>query len=55
MFERIKSNNDLAVDKAIRVLKIGGIIIYPTDTLYGYGCDPNNNDAIKKINSIKSN
>ena len=54
MFERIKSNNDLAVDKAIRVLKIGGIIIYPTDTLYGFGCDANNNDAIKKINSIKS-
>ena len=54
MFERIKSNNDLAVDKAIRVLRIGGIIIYPTDTLYGFGCDANNNDAIKKINSIKS-
>jgi len=54
MFERIKSNNDLAVDKAIRVLKAGGVIIYPTDTLYGLGCDANNSAAIMKINSIKS-
>ena len=31
----------------------GGVIIYPTDTLYGFGVDARNENAIKKINSIK--
>ena len=31
----------------------GGVIIYPTDTLYGFGVDARNETAIKKLNSIK--
>ena len=53
MFQRIKSNSSLAVKKAINILNKGGVIIYPTDTIYGFGCNANNHDAIKKINSIK--
>ena len=53
MFQRIKSNNSIAVKKAIDVLNEGGVIIYPTDTIYGFGCNANNHNAIKKINLIK--
>ncbi|NHI91994.1 MAG: threonylcarbamoyl-AMP synthase [Candidatus Lokiarchaeota archaeon] len=35
------------------IIKKGGVIIYPTDTLYGIGCDPFNLDAIRKIFKIK--
>ena len=34
---------------ALRVLKSGGIILYPTDTIWGIGCDATNEEAIKKI------
>jgi tRNA threonylcarbamoyl adenosine modification protein (Sua5/YciO/YrdC/YwlC family) len=37
----------------INVLKNGGIIIYPTDTVYAIGCDINNNKAIQKIAMLK--
>ena len=53
MFQRIKTNNNLAVKKAIDVLNDGGVIVYPTDTIYGFGCNANNHSAIKKINLIK--
>tara|TARA_B100001250_G_scaffold399910_1_gene409832 strand:- start:376 stop:954 length:579 start_codon:yes stop_codon:yes gene_type:complete len=36
------------------ILKKGGIIVYPTDTVYGLGCDATNENAIKKINLIKN-
>lgn len=42
------------IKKAIEVLNAGGVILYPTDTIWGLGCDPNNDDAIKKINAIKN-
>ena len=53
MFQRIKSNNNIAVKKAIDVLNEGGVIIYPTDTIYGFGCNAKNNIAIKNLNKIK--
>ena len=37
----------------LRVLKSGGIILYPTDTIWGIGCDATNEEAIKKIFNIK--
>ncbi len=40
--------------KAIEVLKTGGIILYPTDTVWGLGCDANNASAIDKIYKIKN-
>jgi L-threonylcarbamoyladenylate synthase len=41
------------VEKAVQVLRSGGIILYPTDTIWGIGCDATNADAVKKIYSIK--
>ncbi len=43
-----------AIDMASEVIQDGGLIAYPTDTLYGLGCDARNEQAIKKINLIKN-
>ena len=43
-----------AIDIASEVIQDGGLIAYPTDTLYGLGCDARNEQAIKKINLIKN-
>lgn len=39
--------------KAVEVLKSGGIILYPTDTIWGIGCDATNIEAVKRIYDIK--
>lgn len=39
--------------KAIEVLKGGGIILYPTDTIWGIGCDATNPEAVQRIFNIK--
>ena len=41
------------INTTIKVLKNGGIILYPTDTVWGIGCDAQNSDAIKKIYALK--
>lgn len=41
------------IEKAIKVLKEGGVILYPTDTIWGLGCDATNEAAVAKINAIK--
>jgi tRNA threonylcarbamoyl adenosine modification protein (Sua5/YciO/YrdC/YwlC family) len=41
------------INRVVAVLQKGGIIIYPTDTIYGLGCDIFNKDAIKKIYQLK--
>jgi tRNA threonylcarbamoyl adenosine modification protein (Sua5/YciO/YrdC/YwlC family) len=41
--------NPKAIEQVVEVLKKGGIIIYPTDTVYGMGCDITNQKAIEKI------
>ncbi|MCL7763553.1 threonylcarbamoyl-AMP synthase [Polaribacter sp. Z014] len=45
--------NQKEIDKVVRVLKRGGLVIYPTDTVYGLGCDITNNKALEKIAQIK--
>ena len=45
--------NPKEIAKVIAVLKKGGLIIYPTDTVYGLGCDINNNKALERIARIK--
>ncbi|MDE6115933.1 MAG: threonylcarbamoyl-AMP synthase [Duncaniella sp.] len=47
------SVNDVYLDEAVECLKSGGIIIYPTDSLYALGCDALNNSAIEKLCKIK--
>lgn len=41
------------IDRVVRVLRRGGLIIYPTDTVYGLGCDITNSRALEKIARIK--
>lgn len=41
------------INKAVEVLKEGGVIIYPTDTVYGIGCDIFNKAALERIYAIK--
>lgn len=41
------------IKKALEVLKSGGIILYPTDTIWGIGCDATNAEAVKRIYQIK--
>jgi tRNA threonylcarbamoyl adenosine modification protein (Sua5/YciO/YrdC/YwlC family) len=41
------------IRKAVEVLKDGGVIIYPTDTVYGLGCDLSNKRGIERIYEIK--
>ncbi len=45
--------NPREIEKVITVLKRGGIIIYPTDTVYGLGCDITNIKALERIAKIK--
>jgi len=41
------------VAKALKVVQDGGIILYPTDTIWGIGCDATNTEAVKKIYRLK--
>ena len=42
------------IKKAVETIKNGGIIIYPTDTVYGLGCDIFNKEAVERIYMIKN-
>lgn len=41
------------LQEALRVLRAGGIIVYPTDTVWGIGCDATNAEAVKRIYALK--
>lgn len=41
------------IHKSIEVLKSGGIILYPTDTIWGLGCDATNGEAVSRIYALK--
>jgi tRNA threonylcarbamoyl adenosine modification protein (Sua5/YciO/YrdC/YwlC family) len=45
--------SESAIAKVVKVLKDGGLVIYPTDTVYGLGCDITNSRALEKIAKIK--
>jgi tRNA threonylcarbamoyl adenosine modification protein (Sua5/YciO/YrdC/YwlC family) len=57
MAEFIKLYNDnpnsKEVERIVKILQKGGVIIYPTDTVYGLGCDITNTKALEKIAKIK--
>lgn len=61
MEENIKLNQDTDqyrydetdLKQAVKVLKEGGLILYPTDTVWGIGCDARNRDAVEKIYKLK--
>ena len=39
--------------KCVEILRKGGVILYPTDTVWGIGCDATNPDAVKRVFDIK--
>lgn len=41
------------IKKACQVMNDGGVILYPTDTIWGLGCDATNPDAVRKVYEIK--
>ena len=41
------------VKKAVDVMRQGGVILYPTDTVWGIGCDATNPEAVKRVYEIK--
>jgi tRNA threonylcarbamoyl adenosine modification protein (Sua5/YciO/YrdC/YwlC family) len=45
--------NEEAIAKVVKVLRNGGLVIYPTDTVYGLGCDITNTKALERIAKIK--
>ena len=45
--------NEREIAKVVKVLKDGGLVIYPTDTVYGLGCDITNTKALERIAKIK--
>jgi len=53
MNEEEKQKFKQAIDEALKVLNNGGVILYPTDTVWGLGCDATNSDAVKRIFEIK--
>jgi len=53
MAKYIHIDHPQVVEYAVNILEKGGVIVYPTDTLYGFGVDATNSAAIEKINKIK--
>lgn len=54
-FKIYKDNPDpRKIDKAVEILRKGGIIIYPTDTVYGLGCDITKTKALEKVAWLKN-
>jgi len=45
--------SDFSIRHAAHVIRAGGIIAYPTDTIYGLGCDPYNAHAVHNLNQLK--
>jgi len=53
--QALKVNCDKkGIEKASQIIGKGGIVIFPTDTVYGIGCNPYNKNAVKKIYEIKN-
>ena len=49
---RISCNN-VGIQKAVQIINKGGIVIFPTDTVYGIGCDPYNQNGVLSLYKIK--
>ncbi len=45
--------NKEIIDEAKKVIEAGGVILFPTDTVWGLGCDAKNEEAIAKLNNLK--
>ena len=56
MLSRIHIDNpqQRLIDQAVDILRSDGVIVYPTDTVYGLGCDINSRKALERIQRIKN-
>ena len=45
--------NKSDLEEAVRVLRAGGVIVYPTDTVWGIGCDATNEEAVRRVYALK--
>lgn len=46
-------NLDTDIQQCLAVLNAGGLILYPTDTIWGIGCDATNPEAVSKVYKLK--
>ncbi len=46
--------DDQGIGEAARVISAGGLVVFPTDTVYGIGCDPLNDDAVRRLEATKA-
>jgi len=53
MLVDLGSPDSAVIEEAMRTIQDGGIVLYPSDTIYGLGCDPFNADAVRRIYEIK--
>lgn len=53
MMHQLDINMHKDVDRAVEVLQSGGVILYPTDTVWGLGCDATNDEAVDKLFRLK--
>lgn len=51
--QRTDTEMNAQIDAAVKVLKEGGVIVYPTDTVWGIGCDATNEKAVAKVYELK--
>jgi L-threonylcarbamoyladenylate synthase len=51
--EKVKGQMDADIVQCLKVLSNGGLILYPTDTVWGIGCDATNADAVKRVYQLK--
>lgn len=54
VFSKKQQNMEDDIKKACEIMEKGGIILYPTDTIWGIGCDATNEDAVKRVYEIKN-
>ena len=45
--------NASAIQRAATIVRNGGLVVYPTDTVYGLGCDPFNENSVARLSSVK--
>lgn len=45
--------SDVGIERCARIVRDGGVVVFPTDTVYGIGCDPHNDSAVRRIFAIK--
>ena len=53
MAARIMKMDDVSISAAAETVRRGGILVYPTDTVYGLGCDPFNEAAVDRLFGVK--